>query len=94
VAGECGDTKLSIVYLGDTLNAAARLEELAKAMNWACLISGDLLRRLQLPAGLAADPLGPVALRGRQRTRIPMPSSRPPLSWTTGARARPAAPGC
>ena len=67
MAGECGDTKLSIVYLGDTLNAAARLEELAKAMNRACLISGDLLRRLQLPAGLAADPLGPVALRGRQR---------------------------
>jgi len=67
VAGECGDTKLSIVYLGDTLNAAARLEEMAKTMNRACLISGDLLRHLQLPAGLAADPLGPVALRGRQR---------------------------
>ena len=31
VAGECGDAKLSIVYLGDTLNTAARLEETAKA---------------------------------------------------------------
>jgi adenylate cyclase len=67
VAGECGDAKLSIVYLGDTLNTAARLEETAKALDRACLISGDLLRRLELPAGLVAEPLGPIALRGRQQ---------------------------
>jgi adenylate cyclase len=67
VAGECGDAKLSIVYLGDTLNAAARLEETAKALDRACLVSGDLLRRTPLPATLAAEPLGPIALRGRQR---------------------------
>jgi adenylate cyclase len=67
VAGECGDAKLSIVYLGDTLNTAARLEETAKALDRACLASGDLLRRIRLPAAVAAEPLGPITLRGRQQ---------------------------
>jgi adenylate cyclase len=67
VAGECGDAKLSIVYLGDTLNTAARLEQTAKSLDRACLISGDLLRQLELPGALAAEPLGPIALRGRQQ---------------------------
>jgi adenylate cyclase len=31
VAGECGDSKRQITYLGDVLNVAARLEQLAKA---------------------------------------------------------------
>ena len=65
VAGECGDTKLSIVYLGDTLNTAARIEEIAKALGHDCLISDALLTRLDLPPTLRADPLGPVSLRGR-----------------------------
>ena len=67
VAGECGDAKLSVVYLGDTLNTAARLEETAKALDRACLASSDLLRRVRLPAALVAEPLGPIALRGRQQ---------------------------
>jgi class 3 adenylate cyclase len=67
VAGECGDAKLSIVYLGDTLNTAARLEQTAKELDRACLVSGELLRRLEIPAVLAAEPLGPIALRGRQQ---------------------------
>jgi adenylate cyclase len=65
VAGECGDAKLSIVYLGDTLNAAARVEETAKTLGHDRLISDALLARLDLPPTLRAEPLGPVALRGR-----------------------------
>lgn len=30
-------------------------------------MSGDLLRRTVLPAALTAEPLGPIALRGRQQ---------------------------
>jgi class 3 adenylate cyclase len=67
VAGECGDTKLAIVYLGDTMNTVARIEQAAKTLNRDCLISADLLSRLDLPPALAAEPLGPVALRGRRR---------------------------
>ena len=67
VAGECGDAKLSIVYLGDTLNTAARIEEVAKATGRDCLISDALLARLELPRSLHAEPLGPIRLRGRQQ---------------------------
>ena len=67
VAGECGDAKLAIVYLGDTLNTAARIEETAKAMRRDCLISDTLLAQLDLPPSLAAEPLGSIQLRGRQQ---------------------------
>jgi class 3 adenylate cyclase len=67
VAGECGDAKLTIVYVGDTMNTAARIEEMAKSLERDCLISAELLDRLDLPPTLAAEPLGPVVLRGRHR---------------------------
>jgi adenylate cyclase len=70
VAGECGDAKLAIVYLGDTLNTAARIEETAKAMRRDCLISDTLLAQLDLPPSLAAEPLGSIQLRGRQQPII------------------------
>jgi adenylate cyclase len=68
VIGECGDAKLQIVYLGDTLNTAARIEQAARGelgRDW--LISGSLLERLRLMAGLRAEPIGPTPLRGRQQ---------------------------
>ena len=65
VAGECSDAKLSIVYLGDTLNTAARIEETAKTLGHDVLISDNLLARLDLPRSLRADPLGAISLRGR-----------------------------
>jgi adenylate cyclase len=65
VAGECGDAKLSIVYLGDTLNTAARIEETAKTLGHDVLISNDLLARLDVPPSMRAEPLGPIVLRGR-----------------------------
>jgi adenylate cyclase len=67
VAGECGDAKLSIVYLGDTLNTAARIEQMAKALDRDCLISRPLMQQARLPAGLQVEPLGPMTLRGREQ---------------------------
>jgi adenylate cyclase len=67
VAGECGDAKLAIVYLGDTLNTAARMEETAKALDQDCLISTALFARLDLPPTLAATALGETRLRGRHQ---------------------------
>jgi adenylate cyclase len=67
VVGECGDAKLSIVYLGDTMNTIARIEQVAKTLDRDWLISAELLSHLDLPPGLAAEPLGPVLLRGRHR---------------------------
>jgi adenylate cyclase len=67
VAGECGDAKLAIVYLGDTLNTASRIEETAKAIGRDCLISDALLAQIALPQSLRVEPLGSIRLRGRQQ---------------------------
>ena len=67
VAGECGGAKLAIVYLGDTLNTAARIEETAKAVGRDCLISDALLAQIDLPPSLGVEPLGSIQLRGRQQ---------------------------
>jgi adenylate cyclase len=67
VAGECGDAKLAIVYLGDTLNTAARIEETAKAIGRDCLISDTLLAQIDLPQSLSVEPLGSIRLRGRRQ---------------------------
>ena len=84
VAGECGDAKLSIVYLGDTLNTAARIEETAKTLGHDVLISDDLLARLDLPPSLRADPLGATAARPRAADRAP----RAPTRGDHGRRRR------
>lgn len=65
VVSEIGRTRQQIGQFGDVVNATARLEELAKQLDRDFLISGDLLDRIDLPAGIAAQPLGEVGLRGR-----------------------------
>ena len=51
-AGELGDLRQQIVFVGDILNTAARLEEYAKRTGRDLVVSGALLERLQLPAGV------------------------------------------
>lgn len=65
VVGECGAAKRAIVYFGDTVNTAARLEQYAKDTDDRWLISGWLLDRLALPTPIQAKPLGEVTLRGQ-----------------------------
>jgi hypothetical protein len=78
VAGECGGAKLAIVYLGDILNTAARIEETAKAIGRDCLISDALLAQIDLPPSLGVEPLGSIQLRGRQQRSLSTRSSRLP----------------
>jgi adenylate cyclase len=65
VAGECGDDKHEIVYFGDTINTAARIQEACKEFQQPLLISGDLLQQMEFGPGLNAVSLGKVRLRGR-----------------------------
>ncbi len=65
VAGEIGDTRREIAYVGDTLNVAARLLEASKTLGHDTLVSQDLLQIVKLPAGLNATPLPTLAIRGR-----------------------------
>lgn len=66
VTGECGDSRLVILSIGDTLNTAARLLDVARAEQVDAVISAPLLARLAVPPDLAALPLGRRALRGRE----------------------------
>ena len=66
VAGVCGDRKQEIVYFGDTVNTAARIEQSCKTLGEPFLISKDLLVRLCLPADLAARSMGVIDIRGRR----------------------------
>ncbi len=65
VAGEIGDVRREIAYVGDTLNVAARLLDAAKEVGRDVLVSKDLLQRAKLPAGLKAEELPTLAVRGR-----------------------------
>ncbi len=68
VAGELGDLRQQIVFVGDILNTAARLEEYAKRNALELAISGALLERLSLPAGLEARFQEELTLRGKEQT--------------------------
>jgi adenylate cyclase len=65
-AGELGDLRRQIVFVGDILNTAARLEEYAKRAGLDLVVSDALLRRLELPAGVLARRCGELELRGKE----------------------------
>jgi adenylate cyclase len=65
VAGQIGDIRREIAYVGDTLNVAARLLEAAKEVGHDILVSTDLLEKATLPPGIVAKPLQTLAVRGR-----------------------------
>ncbi len=67
VAGECGDDKREIVYFGDTINTAARIQEACKEFQRPLLVSGELLRQMNLPPTYKATSLGKARLRGRKK---------------------------
>jgi adenylate cyclase len=64
-AGELGDLRQEIVFVGDILNTAARLEEYAKRTGLDLVVSGALLDRLTLPPGVEAARCGELELRGK-----------------------------
>jgi adenylate cyclase len=64
VAGEIGTFKQEIAFLGDTLNAAARIEQATKELQPQFLASADVISALDLPKDIATESLGPFELRG------------------------------
>jgi adenylate cyclase len=65
VAGEIGDVRREIAYVGDTLNVAARLLDATKQLGHDTLVSNDLLQRAKVPSDLQAKELPMLAVRGR-----------------------------
>jgi adenylate cyclase len=66
VAGEIGDVRREIAYVGDTLNVATRLLDAAKTAKRDVLVSADFLHQSKIPAGLTVEPLPTLTLRGRE----------------------------
>jgi len=66
VVGEMGSVKKEIALIGDTMNTAARIVDACRDTGEAVIASATLLQQLSLPPDIAARPLGPVRLRGKQ----------------------------
>jgi adenylate cyclase len=65
VTGEMGSVKTEIVFLGDTVNTAARIQEFCRQTGDRVLASADLIDRLELPPGVVKRSLGDLRLRGK-----------------------------
>jgi adenylate cyclase len=68
VTGEMGSVKKEIVFLGDTVNTAARILDFGRQTGHQVLASAALLDRLTLPDGIGKRPLGELQLRGKAST--------------------------
>jgi len=67
VAGELGDSKKEIAYLGDTVNTASRILSACKDFNRYLLLSADALKAVETPSAWSAVQVGRVTLRGKKR---------------------------
>ena len=65
VAAECGDDKQEIVYFGDTVNTAARIEQYCREAGRPLLVSAELLEQMVLPEDWTGELFEKVELRGR-----------------------------
>jgi adenylate cyclase len=66
VTGEMGSVKKEIVFLGDTVNTTARIQDLFRQTGDRVLASAALLNLLELPFGITKRPLGDLHLRGKE----------------------------
>jgi adenylate cyclase len=67
ITGEMGIVKREIVYSGDVLNTASRIQSLCNEMNSEILISNSLLKQIDLGfLGKTTKTMGNISLRGKQ----------------------------
>lgn len=65
-AGECGWQKRQVVYVGDAINIAKRLQEACKPYRVAAMTDAETLKRMEMPTGYRTFELGRTTLRGRE----------------------------
>jgi adenylate cyclase len=65
IVGEIGDVKRAIVFNGDVMNTAARLEELSRKVDGGFLASSAAMQRFRSTPPFAVRDLGRLAIRGR-----------------------------
>jgi adenylate cyclase len=65
IIGEIGDVKRAIVFNGDVMNTAARLEELSRNVEGGFIASRAAMERFSSPPPFAVHDLGRLPIRGR-----------------------------
>ena len=65
IVGEIGDVKRAIVFNGDVMNTAARLEELSRTVDGGFLASAAAMQRFNSAPPFAVHDLGRLPIRGR-----------------------------
>ncbi|WP_249164032.1 adenylate/guanylate cyclase domain-containing protein [Bradyrhizobium jicamae] len=65
IVGEIGDVKRAIVFNGDVMNTAARLEELSRKVHGGFLASRASTARFAAPPPFPLEDLGTLPIRGR-----------------------------
>jgi adenylate cyclase len=93
VTGEMGSVKREIVFLGDTVNTAARIQELCRQTGDRVIASAELIDQLELPSGIAKRSLGDLRLRGKGADlALYALTKAPPGTGRSGAGRRAMAP--
>lgn len=67
VTGEIGDSKKEIVFHGDVLNTASRIQSQCNSLGKKFLVSEDVLKRIVLPEEFKSVCMGKFMLRGKQQ---------------------------
>lgn len=65
VIGEMGSAKKEFVFVGDAVNATARIEQACRGFDRNVIASGELIDRLGAPPGVTVEDLGEFEPRGR-----------------------------
>ena len=66
IAGEVGEQRRAIVYHGDVMNTASRLEQATRELGVRFIASDDALKALGPQPGMELKDLGALSLRGRK----------------------------
>ena len=65
VTGEIGDSKREIVFHGDVLNTASRIQGKSKELGRDIVVSKDVIDKLREPGRYELEPLGNFELKGK-----------------------------
>lgn len=68
IAGEVGEQRRAIVFHGDVMNTASRLEQVTRDVGARFIASDQALKGLENPEGFRLRDLGELTLRGRKNT--------------------------
>jgi adenylate cyclase len=67
IVTEVGDLKKDIVYHGDVLNTASRIQSECNNLNQKLLISDEILKNLKLNSQFRVESMGLFKLRGKEK---------------------------